>query len=455
MSQASKHEHLETNRRIRWMRTSIVLLTLLSWQTIRGAGSLAWAREQLPAVDEAGCPRAPYIDQLDGAGSALQITVGTPVRELPHEDIWVVQHSSNGTIVGEVLLTPDQDLTTTVSIPNGIRAALDLGPAFTLSILDSDRLPIGEPVPFVVKLVCGEVGTCQLVPSLGVAPGGSLSISPELAQAIDDLIAFGYSISLESIRMYFPQLESDYLDMLWQRGFRFHADICACDWLSSHTSAGTTGGVHLLNVELLPGANGNVIEQIDGTTNVRIQLLCTQPGDSVALLREVLAGDSVSVQILDNLGFACSAPCAPRVTHKLVYQARGNIGALGPSPPSPDPGSVIGNRIDWFVSPSTPTAPLEEVITRLDDIEPSAFTLWQPASTTLHQDSTSHFSGCTILDLDVTKSSSFASTLDMVAESQTCEATPLAFVLERRPRFVQNDRCDVERHTSLRIGTGL
>lgn len=401
--------------------------------------------------DECGCLLAPAIAHLARDGSDLVVTVALPPSDDQPADVWVIQRDAAGGLVGEVFVQPGLEREVDVSIPEGVSAALERGPAFSLSLLDAERQPIGPDSPFVIKLVCPEESMCTLEPVLGVAPGDALHVSPRLLTEIGNRIDSNQPIGFDAISAARPDLRGVLLDFFWQ-GSVAPPDLggCSCHWFFAHEVASLTGGAHLIWARPDPAEPTAVY---GGSTELGTRLLCFKSFDRRPYPILVEAGSVAEISIPVFSGTVCPRPCDPRIEHGVRYEALASTADF----PTDSEISVI-NRASWSFAPSAGNTSIS-VSTLAEVGGTTAVSHLVHAKGRAGDRALSRFQSNTEFEMWLAREgpslswAKFGAELEMYARSDTCEGLPaLEVSVFISPKFSQANRCDIEIHKSLRIG---
>ncbi len=433
-----------------------------------GFPAVSQALSEGPAVDECGRPLAPIIKSLEADGAGLVLTVEFPLSEQPHEGVWVAQYDAAGEFVGEVFVDPGSEPESTATIPDGLRAALDRGPAFTLDLLDASRRLIEEDVAFIVRLDCAASAACTLEPVLGVAPGAASHVSADLLAVLDSLTESGEPISIEGITVQYPELAGPILDLFWQSSFQAStSESCECRWLLATEVTPLTGGAHLVWANTLAPPQGSNDRYL-GDTELHVRLICTLVSQPQLYATIVDVGEPVEIFVPDRWGPPCDASCEPRVTHSLLYKSKALVN-LPPSDwdgpfPSEDDDARVRNEGRWYIGSNFGNASLVEWSSTTASINTPLVVGSMASSSMDHSSySFSRFEGATriVLQHGFGLSALLASKLDMYATADACESIPeLGVSFFVTPLFrdgnvnTEYDRCRDNFHTSLVIRTG-
>ncbi len=408
--------------------------------------------EPLIHFDERGCTRAPALADLTRDGGDLVVTIALPVSDDPEPGIWVIQRDAAGDIVGEVFHEAGFETEANVSIPDGVRAALERGPAFVLSILDAERRSTGPEHPFMIKLDCPEAPLCTLEPVLGVSPGDALHASPQLLTEIGNRIDSDQPIGFDAISTARPDLQGALLDLFWQQNMHpsekgmhpSNLTSCHCQWLVATDATSLTGGAHLIWAGE-PAHRG-------GTTRLGSRLWCfrtTEPQDHEVAV-DVGSILELSVRVFDAM--ACPRPCDPRIEHGFHYQAAASTAQFPVGI-----ATSVENHASWIFDSGDDDGP-PPVWTIADSSTVTATTDLAQARVRIGDHAISRFEGETTIAIDADPFAwdawvTFGSRLSMHARSEGCDGVaPLEASILIAPTFSRADRCDVEIHKSLRIG---
>ncbi len=420
--------------------------------------------EELP-FDSCGRPCRPLVSSLEPEGADLVVKIQFPLSEDLQEGIWIVQRDEAGALVGEAFVEPGFAFEVAATIHDGLRAALDLGPAFVLELLDVDRQLVGDRIPLRVKLECTDAAPCTLEPVFGIAPGDAIHVPADLFSAINGVIKSGQPISLEAISARGPELVGPFLDMLWQSDFEpTPPSGCQCRWLFATDTADLTGGVHLLWTN--GNAPANLNQRFAGYTELAIRLLCVLVSEPQQVTLAVDVGYPSELTVTNRWGESCAAPCEPEITQSLLYRSRASVqaGDLVPNGQGP-PGSseLVDNDVQWHVGSEPSLASQEASASTVASLNQRLAAHQLELSSTLSGSSSfTRFEGQTNIALDVELGmvAVFVSSLEMNARADACEDIPaLDTGVVVAPRFLDGDvviltKCIEERHTSLVIKTG-
>lgn len=227
-------------------------------------------------------------------------------------------------------LTPQPGKTTSETLTHAFQDALSRGQHHELVLQDEEGTALSEGLPLQVRLACDGAQHCAFEVHTGISAAGMVSLSQEMAAALDEATATGAKDLLGHVRRNHPTLQGDAHSLAWQlralqgQNLGASSEGCVCQWTVvvanvDNRCGNTCGGAHILFVSRGGTAFPTYGGTISGTTELTVDLDCWSLTEGSSQTLTLPEGSTLDV---DEAGLTpCGIDCGGAVTYDGTFDA--------------------------------------------------------------------------------------------------------------------------------------